>query len=245
MAASPNFPGAHSTAPPPAASDAEGFSIRLPSAQLGDLIQINCINRILGAFRLSSGPHEGYLFFADGKLIHAELGAATGLDAVVQMLGLRGGSIDPCVVPWPVESTIDMGADALLLHAAQRIDEQQPAHGRDDATTKVVRRVSLPGVDESRVPSGKQLSQLQVAQVTSDGTIQKLKSGATPDLADTAFFSHRMASALGEALGLGECRAVAMESKGEGIVVFKARSIVGTRGRASDLEFILRRVNLK
>jgi hypothetical protein len=42
-----------------AALDAEGqshgFAIRLPTAQLADLIQINCLNRVRGAFRVCSG----------------------------------------------------------------------------------------------------------------------------------------------------------------------------------------------
>jgi hypothetical protein len=116
-----------------------GFAVRLPSAQLADLIQINCLNRVRGAFRVCSGGEQGHLFFAAGQLVHADFGAAMGLDAVVVMLGLRGGSIEPCERPWPALSSIDMGADALLLTAAQRLDdERRPEAGRD-LTTKVVR----------------------------------------------------------------------------------------------------------
>jgi hypothetical protein len=143
MVASPNLTRSHSA--PPADDDApEGFAIRLPSAQLGDLIQINCINRVRGAFRVSSEGRHGHLFFEGGQLIHAEFGAVTGLDAVVQMLGWRSGSIEPCQLEWPHESTIDMGADALLLCAAQRLDEM-PLHPSAalELTTKVVRRVSI------------------------------------------------------------------------------------------------------
>jgi hypothetical protein len=264
MPASLHLPNAQHPAAPPSAPVADGFSIRLPSAQLGDLIQINCGNRIRGAFRLSSGRHEGYLFFADGRLIHAQFGSAAGLDAVVQMLGLRGGSIEPCFVAWPERQSIDMGGDALLLHAAQRLDEMPRAAqtGVREATTKVVRRISPPdesgsfpgvryasSVHEDTLPpprpSGEQLSQLQVAQLTRHGSIQKLRSGATTDLADTAYFSERMAAAIGDALCLGQCRAIALESRAESIVVLKARSIVGTRGKTADLDFILRRVGFR
>jgi hypothetical protein len=117
----------------------EGFAIILPAAHLADLIQINCLNRVRGVFRVSSGPLQGHLFFSGGMLIHADFGdEAVGLDAVVQMLGLRGGSITPCVRTWPEIASIDMGADALLLNAAQRIDEGD--RGRAEVTTKVVRR---------------------------------------------------------------------------------------------------------
>jgi len=117
----------------------EGFAVILPAAHLADLIQINCLNRVRGVFRVSSGLEQGHLFFSGGMLIHADFGdEAVGLDAVVQMLGLRGGSITPCVRTWPQVASIDMGADALLLNAAQRIDEGE--RGRAELTTKVVRR---------------------------------------------------------------------------------------------------------
>src|SRR5262245_19263518 len=144
MAAPANSPGARGAAPD-SERPSEGFAVRLPTAQLADLIQINCLNRVRGAFRVCSGVDEGHLFFADGQLVHAELDGVVGLDAVVMMLGLRGGSIEPCEQPWPTLTTIDMGADALLLSAAQRLDEggeRRSDPGRD-LTTKVVRRAYL------------------------------------------------------------------------------------------------------
>src|SRR5262245_2694888 len=109
-----------------------GFAVRLPCAQLGDLIQINCLNRIRGAFRVSSGQGEGLLFFAGGQLVHASCGDQVGLDAVVIMLGWRSGSIEPSELAWPAEASIGMGADALLLHAAQRLDERARDAGHCD-----------------------------------------------------------------------------------------------------------------
>jgi len=251
---------------------APGFDIRLPGAQLGDLIQINCHNRIRGSFRVSSGALEGFLFFDAGQLVHAACDARVGLDAMVIMLGWRGGSIEPCALPWPSEPSIGMGADALLLSAAQRLDEQaraeeaRAATPRPDVTTKVVRRVSFPepaasferateppperpsdhsGLALRSALSLECLSRLEVARVTADGDIQRLKSGASSDLADTAFFCHRLASLVGADLGLGPCRALAAENAREGLVVFTGRSIVGARGARRDLELVLAKVGLE
>jgi hypothetical protein len=158
-----------------------------------------------------------------------------------------------------------MGADALLLRAAQRLDETPTAReSPDHTTTKVVRRAPWPAELATDAPAphasdaagdvvsgahapraGQRLVPLQIVQVSFDGTIQQLKAGASADLADTAFFCQRMASVMGETLGLGECRALAFSSKEEGVVVFKARSIVGTRGANADIDFILQRVGLK
>jgi hypothetical protein len=244
-----------------------GFDIRLPSAQLGDLIQINCLNRVRGAFRVSSGASEGYLFFDSGQLVHATCEAHVGLDAVVVMLGWRGGSIEPCPLPFPGECSIGMGADALLLRAAQRLDERARLDApRADVTTKVVRRVAWPGEAAESQPvqppappfeprpsdhsgvslrsalSLESLGRLEVARVAGDGHIERLKPGASSDLADTAFHCEQLGSAIGAGLGLGVCRALACENEKEGIVVFTGRAIVGVRGNRKDLELVLEKV---
>ena len=231
----------------------EGFSVRLPTAQLADLIQINCLNRVHGVFRVCSGAEQGHLFFSGGQLVHADFASASGLDAVVMMLGLRGGSIEPCERAWPATSTIDMGADALLLRAAQRLDEsgeRRSDPGRD-LTTKVVRIApeDRPGERGSDAPSlslppSDRLQRLAVAQVGLDGSIQKLKAGAAADLADTAFYCQKVAGLIGEALSLGPCQALAFESEEEGIVIFRGRSIIGVRGSTLDLEFVRAKVGL-
>jgi uncharacterized protein DUF4388 len=279
MVASHNVPRAPADASP---ESTPGFAIRLPSAQLADLIQINCINRIRGVFRVASRGGEGHLFFDGGLLVHADCAGHIGLDAVVVMLGWRSGSIEPCSLPWPAESSIGMGADALLLHAAQRIDERARQDApRADVTTKVVRRVAWPpaepGTEAGSLPaaeavsstpaapstpapvqrtsehsglslvsprSAESLSRLEVTRITPEGNIQHSRAGASTDLADTAFFCQRLASLLGDGLGLGPCRALACESASEGIVVFKGRSIVGARGRRRDLDFVLAKVGL-
>jgi hypothetical protein len=288
MVALPNAPRADVDLTP---ASVPGFTIRLPSAQLGDLIQINCVNRVHGAFRVCSSAGEGHLFFHGGLLVHAVCAGQIGLDAVVLMLAWRSGSIEPCVLPWPVESSIGMGAEALLLHAAQRLDEGSRHDARrSDMTTKVVRRVPWPeqpsaheaalstagvaaqpaeaaalAIDPERAAlpapiaarsseqsvlslksalSIETLSRLEVTRVTADGNIQTSRAGASTDLADTAYFCQRLASLIGEGLGLGTCRALACESAREGIVVFKGRSIVGARGQRKDLELVLTKVGL-
>ncbi len=278
MVASHNFPSGAADALP---ESAPGFAIQLPCAQLGDLIQINCLNRIRGAFRVSSSQGEGHLFFAGGLLVHAACGDHVGLDAVVIMLGWRGGSIEPCALAWPAQSSIGMGADALLLRAAQRLDERarDGERSRDDVTTKVVRRVSWPeelahtpaplakapalaapvALDERRSDhsdSGHEvlarrsglelqgLSRLDIVRLDAQGNIQSSKPGTSPELADTAFYCQRLASLIGEELGLGPCRALASENASEGVVVFEGRSIVGARGKRQDLALVLAKVGL-
>lgn len=242
-----------------AEGESQGFAIVLPTAQLADLIQINCLNRVRGVFRVCSGEALGHLFFAEGQLVHADFDGVVGLDAVVLMLGLRGGTIAPCERPWPALGTIDMGADALLLSAAQRLDEggeRRSDPGRD-LTTKVVRRAYLePSAEELTAdadaipltrlatPARSGLQHLALAQVSLDGTLQKLRGGASAELADTAFYSQQVAQLIGEALGLGACQVLAFEGREESIVIFRGRNITGVRGSNADLVFVRAKVGL-
>jgi hypothetical protein len=183
-----------------------------------------------------------------------------GLDAVVMMLGLRGGTIEPCEQPWPALSTIDMGADALLLSAAQRLDEggeRRSDPGRD-LTTKVVRRAHLEPSAEQELsadaeaipltrlatPASSGLQRLALAQVSLDGTLQRLRGGASAELADTAFYSQQVAQLIGDALGLGACQVLAFEGREESIVIFRGRNITGVRGSNADLVFVRAKVGL-
>jgi uncharacterized protein DUF4388 len=236
-----------------------GFDIRLPSAQLADLIQINCLNRVRGAFRVSSGSGEGLLFFDGGQLVHAVTADREGLEAMIVMLGWRGGHIEPCRVPWPATGSIQMGADALLLSAAQRMDERARSL-QPEATTKVVRRIDLGGPEPARsparasepagvaqrgTPSLECLSRLEVARVATDGNIEGLRAGASTDLADTAFHAQTLASLIGDGLGLGDCRALACSGEHDGMVVFTGRTIVGVRGQLADLAVVRAKVGLE
>jgi len=160
-----------------------------------------------------------------------------------------------------VTSTIDMGADALLLSAAQRLDEsgeRRSDPGRD-VTTKVVRRAPLDlgdgegdfadahaaDVPRLSLPPSEHLARLAVAQVDLDGKIQRLRAGASAELADTAFYCQQVAGLIGDALELGECQALLFESADEGIVIFRGCNIVGVRGGLPELEFVRAKVGMQ
>jgi predicted regulator of Ras-like GTPase activity (Roadblock/LC7/MglB family) len=251
-----------------AASD--GFTIRTAGAQLADLIQINCQNRVSGCFRICSEGQDAYLFFDSGHVAFAEHGALSGLNAVASMLGLRGGVIEPCTRIWPSHDRLDIGADALLLMAAQRLDESARHGSRPpELTTQVVRRVqpstpapvdvdpleeTLPTVDTEaerfghaapgnsepvRTELQRLVSALGVVQLADDGRVLLLKHGATEELADTAFFVYRMGALIAETLRLEACKAVYLHDEVIGLVVFKGKSVVGARGKVSELGFVL------
>lgn len=246
----------------PAASQ-RGFIIRTAGAQLPDLIQINCQNRVRGVFRISSTGPDGYLFFDDGVVAYAELGDASGIDAVATMLSLPGGSIEPCVREWPDGERLDLGADALLLRAAQRLDESaRDRAAAPEVTTRVVRRVRQ-SADDAAHPQGVQetseifatpaaeraeqrrhLAELGVVQLADDGRVLLRKRGADAELADTTFFIHGVGGLVADTLGRGECRAAHLYNAEVGLVVFKGKTIVGVRGAPSALRYVLEKAGL-
>lgn len=136
-----------------------GFSLHLEGAQLADLIQLSCQNNKRAAFEVVSPLGVARLFFDSGQLVHATCGAEQGLNAVVAMLRWKRGEATRIACDWPSEFTVGMGADSLLLHAAQLEDEgvrRSAAPPVDCAasepTTCVVRRFDPAEHDVARPP---------------------------------------------------------------------------------------------
>ena len=87
-------------------------------------------------------------------------------------------------------------------------------------------------------PASSGLQRLALAQVSLGGALQKLRGGASTELADTAFYSQQVAELIGDALGLGSCRVLAFEGREESIIIFRGRNITGVRGSHADLVFV-------
>lgn len=121
-----------------------GFTARVDGAHLADLIQMSCQNRVRCVFRIVSGDEVGYLFFDDGKVLHAELGARTGMEAMITMLGLDTGTFEPSEREWPAQPSLEMPPDVLLLNAAKHLDEASEQKRREAQPSSRV--VKLPSV---------------------------------------------------------------------------------------------------
>jgi hypothetical protein len=111
----------------------------IKDAGLWELVQMRCEARARCVVRVTSQGQVGYLYFADGQIVHASVGDAQGEAAALTILSWREGSFDPCDRTWPVRATINIVWQGLLLRAAQLRDE----------TT----RDSTPAMDDSAVVS--------------------------------------------------------------------------------------------
>lgn len=99
----------------------------LSSLSLPSIVQINCEERNEAQLRLRNRGQEGTLFFADGNVVHAELGSQTGEEAVYELLNWEDGSFELEMGAEAPERTIEVGWSGLLLEGMRRIDESTAA----------------------------------------------------------------------------------------------------------------------
>jgi hypothetical protein len=118
----------------------DGFSASLSGACLPDLVQMACLSRTDGAFRVISKGRIGYLFFRQGQVVHAVIDDLTGLPAALELLKWNAGTFEPSNMSWPNVATIDLGWQNLLLHAARESDEskRQPLRAASAPAVSIV-----------------------------------------------------------------------------------------------------------
>jgi hypothetical protein len=104
-----------------------GFDGQLHCASLADLIQLQCSNRARVGVAVRSKTREGHLFFDSGQMVHAVAGRLVGEEAVFDMLDWNTGTFSESNEAWPARATINSSWQQVLLLAAQRRDERQPA----------------------------------------------------------------------------------------------------------------------
>jgi DNA-binding response OmpR family regulator/predicted regulator of Ras-like GTPase activity (Roadblock/LC7/MglB family) len=99
----------------------------LSSLSLPSIIQINCEERNEARLRLRRRGQEGLLFFAQGQVVHAELGSQVGEEAVYELLRWEDGTFELEMGVSAPERTIEVGWSGLLLEGMRRIDESSAA----------------------------------------------------------------------------------------------------------------------
>src|SRR5262249_54285406 len=104
-------------------SSAVGFRAHLSGVSLWDLVQMECLARAQRGVQVIGDGGVGYLFLADGRVVHAQTPRLAGQAAALEILGWRNGSFHQCERPWPRAATIETSCEALILQAARRRDE--------------------------------------------------------------------------------------------------------------------------
>jgi CheY-like chemotaxis protein len=102
--------------------DEAGFR-GVQSKSLMDLIQMECLSQSSTLLRITRGSLTGRIWIASGELIDAETDGARGEMAFRRILEWKSGTFENLPAEPARERTITKPANALLLEAAQALDE--------------------------------------------------------------------------------------------------------------------------
>jgi uncharacterized protein DUF4388 len=113
--------------PPPARTttsiEAVGFRAQISGASLWDLVQMECLSRSRQVIRVSGEGGVGYLYFADGRVVHAVTSRLIGEVAALEILSWTHGLFQPCERAWPATGSIETSCEGLILRLAKKRDE--------------------------------------------------------------------------------------------------------------------------
>lgn len=200
-----------------------GFRASLTGACLPDLVQMACLSRTEGAFRVISQGRIGYLFFRNGQVVHAMLDDLAGLPAALELLSWDAGTFEPSNMSWPDLATIDVGWQNLILLSARQRDESgrhrvpppkpsvAPRPVRPAPTVIAAIKSVPPAVpeklDDQELISAPQSPSIPVAMIEASVRLDARGSmisgrGAAEELAEVAGYAARLSQLIGEAFGM-------------------------------------------
>lgn len=132
-----------------------GFAGSVSGLQLADLIQMNCLSQMTTALFVQKGDRKGCIYFEDGQITHAEVGAIEGEEALFTILSWSAGVFRFVGGMKAPKNTITTNWEYLLIEGMRRADEMSLALERgdiqdaeaavapiDDATRMLVKNLS-------------------------------------------------------------------------------------------------------
>ena len=101
------------------------FRATLENVTPMDILQLKCLSAASTVVEFTSGSKNGRIRFQKGEVVDARTGALRGVDAVREIIGWPHGQVCEHVEIGEFERTIHCSWQALLMDAAQGIDEQR------------------------------------------------------------------------------------------------------------------------
>jgi CheY-like chemotaxis protein len=134
---------------------ARGFAGSITGLQLPDLIQMNCLSQMTTALFVNKDERKGCIYFEDGQITHAEVGAIDGEEALFTILSWSTGSFKFVGGMKAPRNTIATNWEYLLIEGMRRADEMSLALERGE-----IEDSDFAPVDESTRALVKNLSSL-------------------------------------------------------------------------------------
>jgi predicted regulator of Ras-like GTPase activity (Roadblock/LC7/MglB family) len=102
-----------------------GINGDLKDISFADLVQIHCMDPRNARMSITRLDQEAKVYFAEGQVVHAELGKQSGEEVIFELLGWNDGQFNvDNEVELPVR-TINRMWSGLLLEGARRLDEAE------------------------------------------------------------------------------------------------------------------------
>ncbi len=143
----------------------EGFQGVLSDLELTDIIQMLCLAKRTALLHLKHRDHRGRIVFDGGEVVHAEFDGEVGPQAVYEMLDLRQGDIFMQSDFEPVERSVEMGWQDMLLEGVKRIDEK---HLQEEKDRSLKRRSEAAEAAQSEVSEISKASEASEASEVSE-----------------------------------------------------------------------------
>lgn len=96
----------------------------LKDLRLANIIQLNCMERNIAKVTVTSHEGTGYLYFADGQIVHAEFSPYIGERAVYEMLALNDGQFKVEAGIQSPAFTIKKPWNSVVLDSLRELDEK-------------------------------------------------------------------------------------------------------------------------
>jgi hypothetical protein len=209
-----------------------GFRAQLNGASLWDLVQMECLTRARQVIRISGDGGVGYLYFNEGRLVHAVTSRLIGEAAAMEILSWTNGLFQACDRAWPASMTVETSCEALILRLAKR---------RDEAATNLVafpgRAVAAGGGGDNGGGEETQFEEIEIEELHEEGDMRAptnidqpagpteigradltndfpvvlrlgaggaivKNKGATEEMAGVVAYAHRLGQLAGELLGI-------------------------------------------
>ena len=203
------------------ATQPSGFQGEIAGLSLTDVIQLKGHNKYSGSITVSYGDAEGAIYFVDGEIIHAQLGQATGEEAMYEIVKWPGGVFNMHPEMTTTKCTINCRTDFLLLEALRRLDEERAGA----ASTRETQAASPPRRTMSKVAARlMDIDTITYAVLTDkEGNPQQDSSLEGESLAAKSMSLINTGSAIGKIMGVGELRSTLLQTQTYSILAYDSK----------------------
>jgi predicted regulator of Ras-like GTPase activity (Roadblock/LC7/MglB family) len=210
-----------------AVRERHGFSGAIGGLTFADVIQLKGLNHFSGCVTVEFQEEIGKIYFRDGEVIHAELGAQVGKEAFYQIFLWPSGNFQTYPNVVSTSHSIDCSWKFLLLEAHQMHDEGRLSRAATDQAERRAEEVPMAEAKAGESIITRQLRDVngvtELVLHTREGLPLEDATFAKETIAAHASFLVQYADRLGEIFGVGPVRSAAVEGEAAHLLLFESK----------------------